>query len=216
MSQIPFRNIDQGHLSIAKRRTIKMRQKKSFPFLYVIAFLLLIGLFFILTRNDNDLSKQKVLSSNTANPAVQEQKIKPQQNQTAKSDGFLGDKGTGVTDSDGKIYIDEIAVADSNMHSFNYFDPTHTKTIYFFIVKASDGSYRAAANACEVCFGAKKGFKQIGNLIRCENCRVTYSKDQVSVEKGGCNPGPIDRNVTISDGKLVLDTVKVEAVSYLF
>ena len=72
------------------------------------------------------------------------------------------------------------------------------------------------ANACEVCFDAKKGFSQVGDLIQCDNCRVTYPKSKIALEKGGCNPGPIDKNVAVENGELVINVSDVEAVSYLF
>ncbi|MFH1565712.1 MAG: Fe-S-containing protein [bacterium] len=131
-------------------------------------------------------------------------------------DGFLGDKGTTIQSTDQKISIDETEVKDTNIHFFNYYSEKNSKYIYFFIVKASDGTYRAAANACEVCFGAKKGFKQVGDLIRCENCQITYSKDNIAIEKGGCNPGPINKNVSVENGKLIINLEDIENVAYLF
>jgi len=136
-------------------------------------------------------------------------------NSEPRSD-FLGEKGTTVKATDEKIYIKESNVNDGDMHSFNYFSDKEGKTIYFFIVKASDRTYRAAANACEVCFDARKGFKQVGNLIRCENCQTTYSKDKIALEKGGCNPGPIDKDVLVENGKLVINVSDIEETSYLF
>lgn len=136
---------------------------------------------------------------------------------SGRSLDFLGEKGATVKSIDGKIYIDEGQVSDGNMHNFNYYsEKEDKKIIYFFIVKASDGTYRAAANACEVCFKAKKGFKQVGDLIRCENCQITYPKDKIALQKGGCNPGPIDKDVAIENGKLVIDLLDLEKVAYLF
>jgi len=133
------------------------------------------------------------------------------------NDGFRGDAGIKVeSNQEGKIFIEESIVSDGNYHAFNYYSQNLKKNVYFFTVKASDGTYRAAANACEVCYGSKKGFSQVGNLIRCENCQVTYSKDKIAVEKGGCNPGPINRNVPVVDGKLEINVTDVEAVAYLF
>jgi len=134
----------------------------------------------------------------------------------AEDGGFLGEKGEAVKAADGKVYIDEKKVSDGDMHSFNFYSKRTGKSVYFFIVKASDGTYRAAANACEVCFSAKKGFKQVGGLIRCENCRVTYPKDKIALEKGGCNPGPIDQDVKVEDGKLAINTSDLEKAAYLF
>jgi len=132
------------------------------------------------------------------------------------NDGFLGDRGTAVEAIGGKVNIDESEVSDGNMHSFNYYSEKEKKTIYFFIVKASDGTYRAAASACESCYPSKKGFKQVGNQIRCENCQVTYSKDRIALQKGGCNPRPIDRDAEVVDGQLVLNLSDIERAADLF
>jgi len=135
---------------------------------------------------------------------------------SASIDGFLGEKGKPVNSINNNMYIDETEVSDGNMHAFNYYSELKGKTIYFFIIKASDGTYRAAANACEVCHGTKKGFKQVGDLIRCENCRITYSKDSIALQKGGCNPGPISSDVLVENGKLIISQQDVENVAYLF
>jgi len=131
-------------------------------------------------------------------------------------DSFLGEKGISVEAQDNRVYIKEGLVSDGQLQAFSYFSPSQNKTIYFFIVQASDGTYRAAANACEVCFESHLGFRQIGDSIRCENCQVTYNKNQIALEKGGCNPGPIDKDVTVEDGQLVLEVADLEAVAYLF
>ena len=57
---------------------------------------------------------------------------------------------------------------------------------------------------------------QVGDLIKCDNCGVTYSKDAIAKEKGGCNPGPIDADASVSDGQLVINLSDVEAIAYLF
>lgn len=130
--------------------------------------------------------------------------------------GFLGEKGETLQAEGDKVYIDQAKVDDGNLHAFNCYSAKVGKTIYFFIVKASDGTYRAAANACEVCFGSQKGFRQVGNQIRCENCRVTYSKDQIALEKGGCNPRPIDRDVKVIAGRLAINLADIEKTADLF
>lgn len=132
------------------------------------------------------------------------------------SNSFLGDKGNTLQAKKDKIFIEEVKVNDGNMHAFNYYSEKEKKTIYFFIVKASDGTYRAAANACEACFGSQKGFKQIGDQIRCENCRVVYSKDEIALQKGGCNPRPIDKDVEVIDGQLAINVTDIERTADLF
>lgn len=137
-------------------------------------------------------------------------------NDTSIDDDFQGEKGTSVKAQNNQVLIDESSVNDGNIHAFNYYSVREGKNIYFFIVQASDGTYRAAANACEVCFAAKTGFNQVGDSIRCENCQNTYEKDVIALEKGGCNPGPIDKNVQVTNGQLVINTADIEAVAYLF
>jgi hypothetical protein len=134
----------------------------------------------------------------------------------SRENKFLGETGSRVEMEEGKIYLDEEAVNDDQIHYFNYFSESEAKKIYFFTIKASDGTYRVAANACEVCFAARQGFSQIGSQIRCDNCRVTYSKDQIALEKGGCNPGPITADAPVENGKLVLEVDDIEKVAYLF
>lgn len=134
----------------------------------------------------------------------------------AFNDGFLGDKGKTVQAEGNRILIDENEVNDGNLHAFNHYSPKVGKNLYFFVIKAPDGTYRAAANACEVCFGAKKGFVQVGDLIRCQNCGTTYTKDQIAKIKGGCNPRPINNNVEVTNGQLTISLADVEATADIF
>ncbi|MDA3802455.1 MAG: DUF2318 domain-containing protein [Patescibacteria group bacterium] len=137
-------------------------------------------------------------------------------NEEKVTDNFIGERGTEMKAEGNKIMIDESLVNDNNIHYFNYFSKTKNKTIYFFVIKASDGTYRVAANACEVCYDAKKGFTQIGDLIKCNNCGVTYSKDRIALDKGGCNPGPISSNGKVENEKLIIEVAQVESVANLF
>lgn len=139
-----------------------------------------------------------------------------QANRPVKTTDFLGEKGETVQAEGEKVFIDEAKVSDGNLQAFNYFSQQGGKTLYFFIVKASDGTYRAAANACEVCFGARTGFKQIGDQIRCENCRTIYTKEQIAMEKGGCNPRPIDNDVPVVNGQLAIELASIEKTADLF
>jgi len=132
------------------------------------------------------------------------------------TDGFKGDPGITVTAQDSRVYIDEGKINDGDMHSFNYYSETENKNIYFFVVKANDGTYRVAANACEVCHDTKKGFTQVGNKIKCNNCGTTYSKDQIAMQKGGCNPRPIDKNAEVAEGQLVIAVSDIEDSAELF
>ncbi len=68
-------------------------------------------------------------------------------------------------------------------------------TIRFFVLKSRDGVIRAAFDACDVCFREKKGYRQEGDAMICNNCGQSFPSDMVNVVKGGCNPSPLQREI---------------------
>lgn len=76
------------------------------------------------------------------------------------------------------------------------------QTIRFFLVKSTDGVIRAAFDACEVCWKAKKGYVQQGDFMVCINCGLKFRTDKVNELTGGCNPSPLAR--TVKDGKVII------------
>ncbi len=154
-------------------------------------------------------------TSDKKNKNINNQKVGNSVNPPTTND-FLGEKGETLQVNGDKVLVEEKKISDGNIHFFNYYSPTAKKTIYFFIIKASDGTYRVAANACEVCFGSLKGFSQVGDQIRCENCRVLYSIDQIALQKGGCNPRPIDKDTKVVDGQLEISLAAIEDSADLF
>jgi len=75
-------------------------------------------------------------------------------------------------------------------------------TIKYFILKSSDGVIRAAFDACDVCFEAKKGYTQKGDFMVCNNCGRRFASVKVNEVTGGCNPGALKRE--IKGDKLVI------------
>lgn len=77
-----------------------------------------------------------------------------------------------------------------------YFRQTVNGTdVDFFILKSSDGVIRAAFDACDVCFQAKKGYSQVDDTMVCNNCGQRFASTRINEEKGGCNPSPLERNI---------------------
>lgn len=157
-----------------------------------------------------------VLAKATSKKDSQASAVNPQVKAGEVVDDFLGEKGETLQADGDKVFIEESKVSDGSLRAFKYYSQKTKKNIHFFIVKASDGTYRAAADACEVCFGSKKGFKQVGDQIRCENCRTTYSKDQIALQKGGCNSRPIDKDVEVINGRLAINLSDIEKTADLF
>jgi uncharacterized membrane protein len=83
---------------------------------------------------------------------------------------------------------------DGEAKHFSYQAPSG-KTIKFFALKSSDGVIRAAFDACDVCYQSKKGYRQEGDFMVCNNCGQRFSSVRVNEVKGGCNPSPLERNI---------------------
>src|SRR5258705_1354034 len=54
------------------------------------------------------------------------------------------------------------------------------KPIRFFVIKSSDGVYRAALDACDTCYHAKKGYHQEGDDMICNNCGLHFHSAQIN------------------------------------
>jgi uncharacterized membrane protein len=81
--------------------------------------------------------------------------------------------------------------------------------VKYFVMKSSDGEYRAAFDACDVCYPNRKGYSQQGGVMVCNNCGQQFDSTQINEKRGGCNPSPIERSV---DGQsLVLKTADLQA-----
>ena len=66
---------------------------------------------------------------------------------------------------------------------------------YYFALKSQDGAYRAALDACDVCFKSNRGYRQEGDLMVCNNCGQSFPSNRIGEIKGGCNPHPLARGI---------------------
>ena len=71
------------------------------------------------------------------------------------------------------------------------------KEIIFFAVKATDGSYKTAFDACDSCYKSKKGYEQQGDKMNCKNCNQKFAINRLGPNAtGGCNPGYLPHNLS--------------------
>ena len=96
-----------------------------------------------------------------------------------------------VTEIEGEVRIGLGDVDDGKAHYYAF--ENAGKTIKFFVVKSPEGVIRAAFDACDVCFHAKKGYGQEGDFMICNNCGMKFHSSRVNVVEGGCNPAPLKR-----------------------
>jgi uncharacterized membrane protein len=107
--------------------------------------------------------------------------------------------------ADVTIPVAELAGGQAKFYSYD----AGGVEVKYFVMQSKDGEYRAAFDACDVCYPNKKGYSQQGDSMVCNNCGQQFETSKINEVKGGCNPSPIDRTVEGQD--LVLKTSDLQA-----
>ncbi|ABQ24297.1 DUF2318 domain-containing protein [Geotalea uraniireducens] len=93
-----------------------------------------------------------------------------------------------VRTNGGVVSIPVAKLSDGKVRFYKFEDGG--KEIDFFAVKAPDGSYKTAFDACDACYRAKKGYEQQGDKMNCKNCNQKFAINRLGPNAtGGCNPG---------------------------
>ena len=92
---------------------------------------------------------------------------------------------------------------------FNYVGADKT-SMRFFVIKSSDGAYRAALDACDVCYREKRGYHQAGDDMVCRKCGQRFPSALVNEVTGGCNPVALSR--TVADGRIHIQAAALESL----
>ncbi len=98
--------------------------------------------------------------------------------------------------SDGKAKFFQYAAADG-------------RQVKFFVMKSSDGMYRAALDACDVCYPGKQGYEQSGDDMVCRKCGRRFASKLINEVSGGCNPIGVPSKV--ENGKIVINASDLDA-----
>lgn len=108
-------------------------------------------------------------------------------------DGGASATATAAAAPGGDVSIPLAEISDGQAHFYSY-DAGGTEVKYF-VMQSADGEYRAAFDACDVCYAQKKGYQQDGDEMVCNNCGQRFPSSKINVLEGGCNPSPVDREV---------------------
>jgi uncharacterized membrane protein len=99
-----------------------------------------------------------------------------------------------VKPENGVISIPDAKLADGKAHFYKFEEGG--KEINFFAVKAADGSFKTAFDACDSCYASKKGYEQQGDKMNCKNCNQKFAIGKLGPNAtGGCNPGYLPNRV---------------------
>ena len=118
-----------------------------------------------------------------------------------------------ATDVESVINIPLADLNDGKAKFFNFTAADNTK-MRFFAIRSSDGVYRAALDACDVCYREKQGYVQDGDDMVCRKCGQRFHSALVNNVTGGCNPVAIERKV-VGD-KLVIKTAELQSRKAFF
>lgn len=91
------------------------------------------------------------------------------------------------------------------------------KDLVFFVVKSEDGTIKTAFDACDVCYGSKKGYRQEGNYMVCNNCGNKYLISELGTKNkigGGCWPGYLPNE--IKGENIVIKKSDIQSGAYRF
>jgi uncharacterized membrane protein len=102
-----------------------------------------------------------------------------------------------------------LAELDGGKAKFFEYKTADNKSIRFFAMKSSDGVYRAALDACDECWAARKGYVQDGDDMICRKCGRRFHSAKINEVSGGCNPVPLTR--AVADGHLVITASDLQA-----
>ena len=59
------------------------------------------------------------------------------------------------------------------------------KDIKFFVLMDNEGVVRVAFDACDQCYPEKKGYRQEGDYMICNNCGQQFHESKINVKKEG-------------------------------
>lgn len=107
----------------------------------------------------------------------------------------------------GVVTIAVSRLTDGKAHFYKLADGG--KEITFFAVKAADGSYKTAFDACDSCYKAKKGYEQQADKMNCKNCNQKFAINRLGPNAtGGCNPGYLPHQSSGSSIAIKADDLK--------
>ena len=112
-----------------------------------------------------------------------------------------------------RIVIPVSEVSDGKAHFYTY--RKAGKHINFFVRTDGKGTVSSYYDACFTCYSKKKGYRQNGADLICNECSMKFGlAEEKWDEKDGCNP--INLKSTIEDNNLLIDITIIEKGAKLF
>ena len=134
-------------------------------------------------------------------------------NETNKEETISNNFVTVKSNEDGKIIIKTEDIT-SDVTFVNY--EVDGVVIQFIVVRGTDGKVRIAFNTCQACNPSPNAyFIQVGEYLQCQNCGNKFHIDKIGIEKGGCNPTPVEEREE-KDDAIIIDQDYVDSYKIKF
>ena len=121
---------------------------------------------------------------------------------------------TPASQTNGEIRI-PISEIEHNAKFYSY-ETSDGVTVRYFAVIGPEGEVHVAIDACDLCYGANKGYRQIDDVMHCVNCGREFPIRSIGTEntEGGCWPSFIP--IAIDSDDVVIKTSDLEEKGYMF
>lgn len=109
-----------------------------------------------------------------------------------------------------------IPVSDITTNAKFYTYDSSGVTVRFFLAKGSDSKVHLAADACDVCYAEKKGYKQTDDVMTCNNCGNTFAINTIGTSNtaGGCWPSYIPMRT--EGGSVLIQKTDLDGKRFMF
>ena len=88
--------------------------------------------------------------------------------------------------------------------------------VRYFAAIGSDGNVHVGTDACDVCYTEKRGYRQVGDVMKCNNCGKEFRINSIGTENlsGGCWPSYLP--ATTSGDDITIRFSDLKAKGYMF
>jgi uncharacterized membrane protein len=126
-------------------------------------------------------------------------------------DKIIDDTSTISTEDQIMIPISEIGTT-AKFYSYD----NNGVEIKYFLVKGSDDAIHSAFDACDVCYDAKKGYRQDRDVMTCLNCGLTFPINELGESNtgGGCWPSYLP--VKIDGDNIIIEKSDLKDKIHMF
>jgi uncharacterized membrane protein len=179
----------ENKINKAEKRKMEQlrRRKRNMKYMSAISFILIAVIAIV------------IVASMSSNPNVD----------------IKSDEPTKVSEdiSDTEISI-PVADIESDAQFYSY-DADGVEVRYFAVI-GSDGDVHVALDACDVCYHAKKGYRQVEEVMQCINCGLEFPTNSIGTDNtaGGCWPSYIP--IKIDGDNVIIQKSDLAAKSYMF